>query len=191
MRALGDHPREFVFESQRVDPAESTQPTEIEATLFVRGAEEEITATELELPGRVIGAVGLESQLPVIVEILDEKRIVEIDHHGQVVALGEIVITEVTVEQDPIVALGLAPESIRYSLHDRNRRFHGLSFVRAVGDGQSHAMAGAAQDLGECDKPRPDTRREPANGLRADHEDPAQRSPPFKHIRNNVFMGGW
>ncbi len=190
---LDDEPlqRRVVLEDQRVDPPEGAQPSEVEESLHFRRAEKEIAPAELELPGRVIRAVGLETEFPVVVEILDEERVVEIDHHRQIVSLREIVVPEMAVEQDPVVAIGLGAEGVRNSLNDIDGSCCGFGLVGAVRDGQGHAVAGLAQNLGEGDETRPDPCREPADRLRADHEDPAQKTLHMERNRKIAFMSGW
>ena len=56
----------------------------------------------------MIVPVGLEAELPVVMEILDQKRVVEVDDHREIIPLRQIEVAQMAVEQDPIVPVRLS-----------------------------------------------------------------------------------
>ena len=66
----------------------------------------------------MVGGESLETQGAMVVEVFYQEWIVQIHDQRQVVALGNVVVAEVGVQQHPIVIVGLGSEPGGFGLHD-------------------------------------------------------------------------
>ena len=89
---------------------------------------------------------GVETQLAVVVEVLDQERVIQVDHHRQVVTLRKVVIAEVCVEQDPVVAVRLIAEALE--LH-AEERLEGPGAVPGSRESAAHPLDAALARLSE------------------------------------------